>query len=285
MLNKAAQEIREIINNYQTNNNLSFIESSHTYYIKNNNGEIISNMPSVSDVIKLFYKPFEPKTTKAFKACGGDKLKEQALLKEWADKGDYASNMGSRVHFLLEQYLINMYGNYKEIRQPIYTCDKEQIKNGDKMIKAGKDFIDIMHQRGAVLLDTEIVLGDIKLGYFGQPDKVWLMFNKQKRLGLIVTDWKTNQPKNFQVHGYTKQMKPPFQHYHDTALTHYYIQLPLYAKLLLEMLKGTKYENIDLFGGVVVLLKNNGIFEEFRVPREISNTIINLNIKQLYENN
>ena len=39
------------------------------------------------------------------------------------------------------------------------------------MIKAGKEFIDIMHSRGAVLLDTEMVLGSPELGYTGQPDK------------------------------------------------------------------------------------------------------------------
>ena len=37
-----------------------------------------------------------------------------------------------------------------------------------------------MEERGAVLLDTEIILGDPELGYVGQPDKIWLMFNKQK---------------------------------------------------------------------------------------------------------
>ena len=67
------------------------------------------------------------------------------------------------------------------------------------LITAGKRYIDLMTQRGATLLDTETVLGDPELGYTGQPDKLWLIENKEKDgFGIIVTDWKTNKPKNFQ---------------------------------------------------------------------------------------
>jgi hypothetical protein len=48
------------------------------------------------------------------------------------------------------------------------------------MIDAGKKFLDIMNERGGVLLDTEIVLGDPEEQITGQPDKVWLMENKEK---------------------------------------------------------------------------------------------------------
>jgi hypothetical protein len=38
------------------------------------------------------------------------------------------------------------------------------------------------------------------------------------------------------------------------------LQLPLYARLLLKMLEGTKYGDIKLFGCVVVLLKDDGTY-------------------------
>ena len=277
-LKEVSEEIKNIVSLKQKELNLSFIEETHTYYMNNLRGEIVSNYPSVSTVLKSFYTPFNAESTKSFKNCNGDPEKEKALLKEWAYSGTYASYMGSRVHFILEKYLVELYGSYKDVRQPIFECDDEQIKNGDEMIKAGKEFVDLMHSRGAVLLDTEMVLGSPELGYTGQPDKTWLMMGKNNLLGIVVTDWKTNKPKNFVPQFYTKNMLKPFQDYDDTSLGHYNVQLPLYAKLLLKMLEGSKYENIPLLGGIVVLLKKDGTFEEFRIPKEILDIVDKMNV-------
>ena len=74
------------------------------------------------------------------------------------------------------------------------------------MIIAGKKYLDLMiNERKAVLLDTELLLGSIELGYVGTPDKLWLVLNKnQDKIYLYCTDWKTNQPKNFQPQWFTK---------------------------------------------------------------------------------
>jgi hypothetical protein len=155
---------------------------------------------------------------------------------------------------------------------------------GDNMITAGKNYLELMIQRGAVLLDTEMVLGDPELGYTGQPDKVWLIMNKEgTEFGLVITDWKTNKPKNFKVTQYTKKMLSPFQNYDDTALGHYFVQLPLYGKLLLKMLKGTKYENLKLYGCIITHLRDDAQFEEFRVPKQIIDTVLDMNVKQYFE--
>jgi hypothetical protein len=125
-----------------------------------------------------------------------------------------------------------------------------------------------------------MVLGDPELGYVGQPDKVWLIPNKNKNsYGFVITDWKTNQERKFQIQHYTKKMLPPFELYYDTALTHYFIQLPLYGKLLLKMLENTKFKDIKLYGCVVVHLKDNKTFTEYKVPQEITETILNIDIK------
>jgi hypothetical protein len=149
------------------------------------------------------------------------------------------------------------------------------------MIIAGKQYLDLMEERGAVLLDTEMVLGDPELGYTGQPDKGWLMMNKDKsNYGLVITDWKTNQPKNFVPQWYNKYLFPPFQAFRDFALGHYQIQLPLYAKLLIKMLQNTPFADIKLLGGVIILLKEDGTYEEFRVPAEMNQIIMNMDIKK-----
>jgi hypothetical protein len=152
------------------------------------------------------------------------------------------------------------------------------------MIVAGKKYLDLMEQRGAVLLDTEMVLGHPELEYTGQPDKVWLIMNRDKtEYGIVITDYKTNKPKNFKVTQYTKKMLSPFQNYDDTALGHYFVQLPLYGKLLLKMLKGTKYENLKLYGCIITHLRDDTQFEEFRVPKQIIDTVLDMNVKQYFE--
>jgi hypothetical protein len=75
-------------------------------------------------------------------------------------------------------------------------------------------------------------------------------------------------------------MLPPFQTLPDNALGHYYTQLPFYCKLLLKMLEGSKYENIKIFGGIVVLVKETGEFEEFRVPKKTLQTILDMDMSK-----
>jgi hypothetical protein len=279
-LNEIAKEIREILQKRRDELELTFVEDTHTYYMKDLDGKIRDNYPSVSKVMKLFYEEFDSEGI-SYKKANGDLEVQKQLLDEWKAAGDYSTNMGSRVHYLLEKKLIEMFGDYKEVRQPIFECDFTQILKGDSMVVAGSNYLDLMIERGAVLLDTEIVLGDPELGYTGQPDKVWLIFNKEMtEFGIVITDWKSNKPKNFEENHFTKRMKYPFQKHPNNALGHYFTQLPFYGKLLLKMLKGTKYENIKLYGCIVVLVKENSEYEEFRVPKEVINTILDMDMSK-----
>jgi hypothetical protein len=279
-LNKIAKEIRDILQKRRDELELTFVEDTHTYYMKDLTGVIRSDYPSVSKVMKYFYEEFDTEGI-SFKKAKGDPEVQQQLLDEWKAAGDYSTNMGSRVHYLLEKKLIEMFGSYKEVRQPIFECDFTQILKGDSMVTAGTDYLNLMVERGAVLLDTEIVLGDPELEYTGQPDKVWLIMNKeQTEFGLVITDWKSNKPKNFEESHFTKRMKYPFQKHPNNALGHYFTQLPFYGKLLLKMLKGSKYENIKLYGCVIVLVKETGDYEEFRVPKEVQQTILDMDMKK-----
>jgi hypothetical protein len=45
------------------------------------------------------------------------------------------------------------------------------------------------------------------------------------------------------------------------------------------MLENTKFKDIKLYGCVVVHLKDNKTFTEYKVPQEITETILNINIK------
>ncbi len=277
-LKEISKEINDLLEQRRKELDISFVEEEHIYYMRDVDGVLRKTFPSVSKLIKKFHKPFDSEGT-ALRMCNGDPESAAQLQEQWRDLGKYATNMGSRVHFELEIEAINRNGDYKNVRQPIFECDEHQLLKSDSMIKAGKEYLKLMEERGAILLDTEIVLGDNELGYTGQPDKVWLMFNKEKTdFGLVITDWKTNQPKNFEVQHYTGKMYSPFNEYHDTALSHYYLQLPFYGRLLLKMLKGTKYENIKFLGSVVVLLKEDSTFLEYKVPSDAINKVMSLDL-------
>jgi hypothetical protein len=259
---------------------LTFEEEKHRYTMKDVDGTIRDDFPSVSKVMKLFYDEF-PTEEAARNKAKGDPYVMQTLLAEWEQAGKTSTNMGSRVHYELEIETIKRHGIKKEVRQPLYECDMEMIMKGDRMIKAGYKFLKLMEERGAVLLDTEIVLGDPELGYVGQPDKIWLMFNKQKTgFGIVVTDWKTNKKKNMESNDYTKPMREPFKYLPNNALGHYNTQLPLYGKLLLKMLKGSKYENLSFYGCVIVHLTEDQDFTEYRVERKVIDTILSMDIKE-----
>jgi len=270
-----ASEIRELIKKRQDELGLVFEEEKHIYTM---NGR--KDYPSVSKVLKKFYKAF-PTEEAAYNKAGGDPERQKQLMEEWAAAGSYSTNLGSRVHFVLEDEVVKKNGSYKDLRKPIFDCDLTQLMTSDKMIVAGKRYLELLEQRKVVLLDTEMVLGDPDLGYTGQPDKVWLTMNKAgTEFGFLITDWKTNKPKNFQETSYTERMYKPFDSLPNTALGHYYVQLPLYGKLLVKMLQGTKYENLKLYGCIIAHLREDTQFEEFRVPKNVIDTVMNMDVNK-----
>ena len=278
-LQKIAQEIREIISQKQKEFQLTFEEESHTYTMLDLNGELKSDFPSVSKVMKIFYDEF-PTEQAAYSKAGGDPDEAERLINEWAELGRKSTNLGSRCHFILEEHTLKEFGIEKEVRQPIFDCDAEQIIKSDSMIVAGKRYIDLLKERGCVLIDTEMVLGHPELGYTGQPDKVWLVVGTNGKIGILITDWKSNKPKNFETTRYTKKMKAPFQDLPDNALGHYNTQLPFYGKLLLKMLEGTKYEDISLLGCIIVLITDEREYHEYRVSKKTMNTILEMEMEK-----
>jgi len=189
-LKKIAKEINEAVENRRQELDMSFVEKWHTYYMKDLDGKVKSHFPSVSKIMKKFYPPFNQQEM-ALKMSKGDKEKAKQLIAEWSLAGTISVNIGSRTHFLLEEDIVKDYGDFKELRRPEFSCDDEQTIKSDNMVIAGKKYIELMHERGAVLVDTEMILGDPELGYTGQDDNTWLMENKKRDgYGLVITDWK-----------------------------------------------------------------------------------------------
>jgi len=279
-----ANQIRQVLDEKRKEFHLTFEEKSHKYTMMDEYGQVRDDWPSVSKIIKLFYDEF-PTEQAAIKKSKGDVELAEQLKQEWALAGTYSTNMGSRTHYLLEKKSVELFGLIKEVRQPEFDCDFTQILKSDSMVAAGSNFLELMKQRNAILLDTEIVLGHPELGYTGQGDDCWLIENKEKNgYGFIITDYKTNKTKNFEENQFTKRMYPPFHKHPNNALGHYFLQLPFYGKLLLKMLEGTKYENTKIYGYIIVHLKEDSEFEEYRVPKDVQNTILSMDMKKYLTN-
>jgi hypothetical protein len=75
-------------------------------------------------------------------------------------------------------------------------------------------------------------------------------------------------------------MYEPFEELPNNALGHYYVQLPLYGKLLLKMLEGSKFENIRVYGCIIAHLREDTQFEEFRVPKRVIDTVMGMDIRK-----
>lgn len=279
-LKTVAQEIRDILEKRRQEIQLSFIEEGHEYWMLNLNNELRNDFPSVSSVIDEFYAPFDPTKTRAWGECNGDETAQKLLLETWSNSGKYATNKGSRVHYELEKHQLQRSGLDKIVRQPFYECDEQQMLDSDNMIKAGKEFLALMEKRGCVLIDTEVVLGSPALGYVGQGDNLWLCPTKDgNSFGALFSDHKTNKIKNLEPQSYNDNLFYPFNEYVSYALTHYFIQLPAYSRLFLDMLKGSKYENIQILGGVIDSLRDDGTFQEYRVPKFFMDTILTMDLK------
>jgi len=277
-LKEISQEIREILKQKRNELRISFQESKHIYYMMDENGKIRSNFPSVTKIVKKFHKPFDAQGI-SLSMAKGDLAEQQRLLAEWKLSGELSVNLGSRSHYELEKELVSRYDDYKDVRQPVFECNEEQIIKSNKMISAGINFLNVMKERGAELLDTELIMGHPKEKYIGQCDNAWIMMNKEKNdFGFVLSDWKTNAPKNFKIFPYNNKLYEPFSEYPDNALGQYYLQIPLYGRLLVKMLEGTKFEKNKFLGGVLILLKEDGTYEEFKVPQYIISTILSMDL-------
>jgi hypothetical protein len=46
------------------------------------------------------------------------------------------------------------------------------------------------------------------------------------------------------------------------------------------MLQGTKYENLKLYGCIIAHLREDTQFEEFRVPKNVIDTVMNMDVNK-----
>ena len=264
-----ASDIRFVLSESRKTRGLTFEEESHKYSILDASGNEVSDLPSVSTLLKNWCTPFDT-VSKSLEMCNNNEILAEQLRNEWELKGTHASSIGSYVHYKLEQYLWNAFDIEMETRKPIYNLDQYQLNEALSMVETGVNLINTIIGHGFVPIETECVMGSLPLGYFGQADNIWLGHMK-KSLVLLMTDHKTNQSKNFKNKPYNKPMHTPFESLLDTDLSKYYIQQPLYAQLFKDMLAGSKYENLDFIGFRIIHVRDGG--EIIKIPNWVYNEV------------
>ena len=138
-----------------------------------NKNKIITDMPSVTTVLKDFYTPFD-KYQKSMDMTDGNQEEANKLIEKWEALGESASSKGSYAHYKLEQYVWSLFDIDKDVRKPEYNLNDEDFELAQEMVQNGVAQIHKIVERGFVPLDTEIVMGSVDLGYFGQCDNIWL---------------------------------------------------------------------------------------------------------------
>jgi len=118
-----ADEIKETMKERREELALSFVEDKHIYYMRKKDGNITSKWPSVSKIVKQFHPPFDSEGL-SLKVAKGDRVRQKEILAEWKQAGKESVNLGSRVHYELEKMIIEEYGNYKEVREPIFNEER-----------------------------------------------------------------------------------------------------------------------------------------------------------------
>ncbi len=266
-MRELAANIRYHLANERERRGITFEEENHKYTIYDRHGNIISPI-SVSTKVKQYHEEFDSQGISYSKASG-DPEKQARLLWEWKEAGRIGAGIGSRCHYYLEQNLITYYGLDKTVRQPIFDIDGKDIAISDRKISAGNKYIELMIQRGCVLVDTEMVLGCESL--MGQLDKCFLVKLKNGKIGIFITDWKATKYASFLQQRWSKSMRAPFGNYIDTAYSKYSVQLGLYSRLLMEMLGGCF--DVEFCGAIIVILQEDETFIELKVQQDFFNIV------------
>lgn len=210
--------------NFSVDDAVGFIEESHKY-IYFEDPELV--FTSVTTVLKEYEDEFD--AVAISKRCSKDKKKPEyygrdpkEIVAEWEAKGKVASEMGTRLHNLGEDYL-------NGVKTP------EDIPDSPKT-KFVKPAVDKMLSNGYELALTELLVYDTDIKVCGQSD----ILLKKKYDGewyYQIYDWKfLKEPikkKSFynRFKRTYKMMKGPFKHLQDCNWIHYSIQLSIYQTL------------------------------------------------------
>ena len=182
-----------------------FYEDSHSYFLEG------KRLTSITQYISKFKTPFDREgISKKYADKHG--LKQEDILKEWDNKGKDSCIMGTYVHNVFEEYILNK----KIIDISKYPKCKTALKFISEYFESEK----------LTPVETELIVYNDN--YAGQIDCI----AKNKEGKHFIFDWKTNS--EIKKDNRWQSMTGIYNVYDDCNYNHYSIQLRAYQKMCKE---------------------------------------------------
>lgn len=247
--------------------NLEFFEGPHKYILHKDDGTTIE-LPSVSSVVQKFEPEVDWDVIRLRKAQK-DGVDPEVLRRMWRENNLKSTSNGTIVHEFGESAMYFFQGRFDEINEYIKHRQFEDgylIPYGPKQFAASKLYEDILlnYNVWPVMPEAKVYTGYnevLKLheDYCGTFDILFASKGKDGVIKPFLMDYKTNASltSNYnRTHG--KTMLYPFDDMIDEPLSHYTIQLNLYAMALEQL--GYKMSH-----KIIVWLKEDGTYEKIPV--------------------
>lgn len=238
---------------------IEFVEEGHMYFLNGN------RLPSVSEVVSKFSIPFDTEEQAAKYAMKHGETAEY-WKDQWRFKSLRATTTGTLVHAYGES-LGWLRNGHPELITPDNRCkyieDKGWLVPTRPKEEAILKFYDELNEDlHFVLAETQVYSNKseasmVKQQFCGTFDLLmWYECKKNpQNSGLVVMDYKTNAELTKEFSRATnKMMLPPFDGMFEEALSHYQIQLSLYAMCL----RGIGF---DVKALRIIWLKDDGTYE------------------------
>jgi hypothetical protein len=198
----------------QLEKQVSFIESSHQYWIGNK-----QRLTPVSNVISKVVPPFDPDGEILKKCAEREGITEFELKQQWEQKKNDACLIGTKFH--------------SEAEMVINGCEQYIENKSDNLSQVSL----VLMKHLSNIIGTEIIVFDKNLGISGTIDLITLDNAK----GLIIWDWKTNDKIDEEGYGY---LLPPLDSLKNSAYNKYMLQMGIYRYLL--ELNGFEVDSMNL---------------------------------------
>ena len=197
-----------------------FTEHDHKYVNELTNEQYLS----VTTLIKKYETEF-PEDEIASAIAIRDKRNKEDIINEWRNIAAEAADYGTRVHNLMERYLLA-----NGVYVPADDFEKEILESyqSNKSIKF----------TGKIIPEQLVYLNSLKLA--GQSDIIELIGDDY----FDVSDWKTNKMLNY-YSKYDNWFKAPLSHLSQCEYNIYALQLSTYAYMY-EKMSGRKCRRISL---------------------------------------
>ena len=247
--------------------NLEFFEDPHEYILHGKDGKD-TKLPSVSSIVQKFEPHVDWDTIRINKAQR-EGIDPDVLKRQWRENNLTSTSNGSKTHLFGESCMYMFQGKPELIENEVAHYQLEDgflVPYGMKEVAASKFYEDLLSNYNVwpVMPEAKIYTGyndklSLKEQYCGTFDLLFAARGKDGVIRPFLADWKTNKDLTSdynRAHG--NMMLPPFDYLVDEPLSHYTLQLSLYAM-------GLEQLGYEMTHKIIIWLKDDGTYRKIPV--------------------